>query len=96
MLVFVGVKSGSKVVDLLPGGGYFTRVFAKAAGPKGFIYVYYSNGADARLRSQGKDPDNQGADLRSAYANIGVIHGPLARANSLKHESEGIPKVSEV
>ena len=78
LLEFAGIHAGQKVVDLLPGGGYFTRIFAKTVGPKGFVYAYYSNANDARLKSQGKDPDNQGADLKKAYANVGVIHGAIA------------------
>jgi predicted methyltransferase len=78
LLEFAGLKPGMKVVDLLPGGGYFTRIFAKTVGPKGFVYAYYSNGADERLKKAGKDPDNQGADLKKAYPNVGVVHGPLA------------------
>src|SRR5471030_2055582 len=50
LLAFAGIKPGQKVVDLLPGGGYFTRIFAKTVGPKGFVYAYYSNGADERLK----------------------------------------------
>lgn len=77
LLEFAGIHAGQKVVDLLPGGGYFTRLFAKTVGPKGFVYAYFSDGADERLRKAGKDPDNQGADLKKAYPNVGVIHGPL-------------------
>ena len=39
MLEFAGVKPGQTVVDLIPGGGYFTRIFAKAVGPKGTVYA---------------------------------------------------------
>ncbi|WP_397423020.1 class I SAM-dependent methyltransferase [Phenylobacterium sp.] len=39
MLEFAGVKPGSKVADFIPGGGYFTRIFAKAVGPKGKVYA---------------------------------------------------------
>src|ERR1700760_3934810 len=39
MLEFAGVKQGQTVVDLLPGGGYFTRIFSKAVGPKGTVYA---------------------------------------------------------
>ena len=39
MLAFAGVKPGDKVADLLPGGGYFTRVFSKAVGPGGKVYA---------------------------------------------------------
>jgi predicted methyltransferase len=77
MLAFAGITPGKVVVDLLPGGGYFTRIFAKAVEPNGRVYAYLSNAADARLKSQGKDPDNQFADLKQAYKNLGVIHGDL-------------------
>jgi len=42
ILDFAGVKPGQTVVDLIPGGGYFTRVFSKAVGPKGVVYAAYS------------------------------------------------------
>lgn len=77
MLAFAGIGPGKVVVDLLPGGGYFTRIFAKAVEPNGRVYAYVSNAGDARLKSQGRDPDNQLADLKRAYKNLGVIHGDL-------------------
>jgi len=40
MLTFIGVKPGMHVMDLMPGGGYFTRLFAKTVGPKGYVYAY--------------------------------------------------------
>lgn len=40
-LDFVGVQPGMTVVDLIPGGGYFTRLFSKAVGPKGVVYSAY-------------------------------------------------------
>ena len=40
MLAFAGVKPGMTVVDLLPGGGYFTRLFAGAVGPAGRVYAW--------------------------------------------------------
>jgi predicted methyltransferase len=39
MLTFAGIKAGDRVADLIPGGGYFTRVFAKAVGPTGRVYA---------------------------------------------------------
>ncbi len=39
MLEFAGVKAGQTVADFLPGGGYFTRIFAKAVGPNGTVYA---------------------------------------------------------
>ncbi|HVZ28578.1 MAG TPA: hypothetical protein VG798_07995 [Rhizomicrobium sp.] len=77
LMEFAGIKPGMKVVDLLPGAGYFTRIFAKAVGPTGYTYAYFGLQYDARLKSQGKDPDNQFADLKQIYPNLGVIHGRL-------------------
>ena len=74
---FAGIKPGMKVVDLLPGAGYFTRIFARAVGPTGTVYAYFGLQYDARLTTQGKDPNNQFADLKQTYKNLGVIHGKL-------------------
>jgi predicted methyltransferase len=77
MLAFAGITPGKVVVDMLPGGGYFTRIFAHAVEPGGRVYAYFGSQYDARLKTQGKDPDNQFADLKHSYHNLGVIHGPL-------------------
>ena len=39
MLAFAGVRPGMTVLDAVPGGGYFTRLFAKAVGPGGAVYA---------------------------------------------------------
>jgi predicted methyltransferase len=39
MVAFAGVKPGDKVVELLPGTGYFTRVLSAAVGPEGAVYA---------------------------------------------------------
>jgi len=38
-VLFAGVKPGSIVVELVPGKGYFTRIFSKVVGPKGKVYA---------------------------------------------------------
>src|SRR5689334_11586371 len=63
MLAFAGITPGKVVVDMLPGGGYFTRIFAKAVEPNGRVYAYFGTQYDERLKSQKKDPDYQFADL---------------------------------
>ncbi len=77
MVAFAGIKPGMTVVDLLPGTGYFTRIFARAVGPKGHVYAYFGPQYDARLKTSGVDPDNQFPDLKRTYSNLGTIHGPL-------------------
>jgi predicted methyltransferase len=39
MVEFAGIKPGSHVVDISPGAGYFTRIFAKVVGPNGKVYA---------------------------------------------------------
>ncbi|MGN6512321.1 MAG: class I SAM-dependent methyltransferase [Lysobacteraceae bacterium] len=39
IVAFAGVKPGDKVLELVPGGGYFTRVFSKVVGPEGKVYA---------------------------------------------------------
>lgn len=38
-VAFAGLKPGDKVADLLPGGGYFTRIFSAVVGPKGHVFA---------------------------------------------------------
>ena len=39
VLDFAHLRPGEKVADLVAGGGYFTRLFAKTVGPSGHVYV---------------------------------------------------------
>ena len=38
ILAFAGVKPGDTVIDLIPGSGYWTRLFAKTVGASGHVY----------------------------------------------------------
>ena len=38
-LEFTGVKPGDQIAELLPGGGYFTRLFSKVVGSSGVRYL---------------------------------------------------------
>lgn len=40
LVEFAGVKPGDVVVDVIPGGGYFARIFAKTVGPNGRVVAY--------------------------------------------------------
>jgi predicted methyltransferase len=53
MLAFAEVKPGEHVVDLLAGGGYFTRLFSKAVGPTGSVLAL---GFPPRPPEPGKEP----------------------------------------
>lgn len=41
MIKFAKISKGKTVVEMLPGAGYFTRVFSDAVGPKGKVYAYW-------------------------------------------------------
>jgi predicted methyltransferase len=77
-VAFAGVKPGDKVVDLLPGGGYFTRIFSAVVGPKGHVYAVpppkrpnAPEGApDPAARSQAIASDPH-------YSNVSVVSTPF-------------------
>src|SRR3954470_6419529 len=46
-IAFGKVKAGSKVAELAPGGGYFTRILSRVVGPKGRIYAITSRPSPA-------------------------------------------------
>lgn len=38
-ITFAQVKPGDTVAELIPGGGYYTRILARAVGPRGHVYA---------------------------------------------------------
>ena len=74
MMDFAGVKPGSKVADFIPGGGYFTRIFAKAVGPKGKVYAV-TNPAPANAATP---PAIFGIAADPQYGNIAVSQTGVA------------------
>lgn len=51
VLAFSGVKPGDKVGELIPGGGYYTRMLSKVVGPNGKVYALWPEGL-AKARPQ--------------------------------------------
>lgn len=41
VMTFTGAKPGDKVMELLPGGGYWTRVFSQVVKPNGHVYTVW-------------------------------------------------------
>jgi predicted methyltransferase len=39
VIAFAGLKRGDRVIDFIPGGGYFSRIFSGVVGPKGHVYA---------------------------------------------------------
>ena len=52
MITFGEVSPGDKVGELIPGGGYMTRILSKAVGASGKIYVF----ASAPVQREGQPP----------------------------------------
>jgi predicted methyltransferase len=76
VVAFAGIKPGQKVLDLLPGGGYFTRIFAKTVGAKGEVYALVPDSIVA-ARPKAADAVNAIA-ADKAYGNVKVLVQPLA------------------
>lgn len=75
MLAFAGVKAGDQIADLIPGGGYFTRLFSKAAGRDGHVYAVFPTEGDAAMAKRGKALPGPNAD----FPNVSIVHEPLVR-----------------
>jgi predicted methyltransferase len=76
ILAFAGVKTGAKVIDLIPGGGYWTRLFAKAVGPTGHVYGVWP-------AEYAKVDDDEPGPYRTliqspGYQNVSVLDQPAA------------------
>jgi predicted methyltransferase len=41
LIAFAGVRPGDKVLDLIPGDGYWTRIFSKIVGAEGKVYAVW-------------------------------------------------------
>ena len=68
MLTFAGVKPGDSVLELLPGGGYFTRLLSKAVGPSGHVYAMAPD-----PKSGDAEPAAAAIAADPAYKNVTVI-----------------------
>jgi predicted methyltransferase len=82
MVVFAGIKPGMKVVDMIPGQGYFTRIFAKTVGDKGYVYAYQPSNLDAFLMKRLNVTEITPEFLQHpylAYSNVSVLHGPIEK-----------------
>ena len=73
VLAFAGVKPGMVVAELGSGGGYYTRLLAKAVGPTGKVYAIATTGQAAR--PGGLNGLNA---LAAAYPNIKVVTADYA------------------
>lgn len=47
LVAFAGVRTGDRVAELAPGGGYFTRILSGVVGPEGRVYAMSSRASPA-------------------------------------------------
>jgi len=73
IVAFAGVKPGDTVVELMPGGGYFTRILSKTVGPKGHVYGLVPTGFAKRPGAL----DGLNA-LAAQYGNVTIMPTDLA------------------
>jgi predicted methyltransferase len=73
VIAFSGVKAGDKVVDLIPGSGYFTKIFSKVVGPKGHVYMVWPN---EYAKEAQPDPVKNAELAKTGYPNTSVILQP--------------------
>jgi predicted methyltransferase len=73
MLAFAGIKPGMKVMDMIPGNGYFTRLFAKVVGDTGYVYAFQP--AEFEAFYKGKPAPIKA--VATGYHNVSVVSGPV-------------------
>jgi predicted methyltransferase len=84
-LAFAGLKAGDHVVELLPGGGYFTRIFSVVVGSSGHVFAV----AQPKSPSAAADAPEPAARVQAIaadahYANVSVVVQRLSQP-SLPH-----------
>lgn len=68
LVALAGVKPGDKVLDLIPGSGYWTRILSKIVGPQGKVYAVWPQ-SYARLAT-GDVATLKGLSADKTYGNI--------------------------
>jgi predicted methyltransferase len=76
LIALAGVKPGDRVVDLIPGSGYWTKIFSKVVGPTGKVYAIWPE-AYAK-ESSGDVAKMQELAAGSYYGNIVMQVEPTA------------------
>ena len=65
MMVFAKVHPSERILELIPGGGYFERIFSVAIGPRGVLVEAIPN-----LASPDASPKSNGIAKDAHYKNI--------------------------
>ena len=77
-LAFAGVQPGSTVIELIPGGGYFTRLLSKTVGPKGHVVALVpAPRPDAPPDAPDRTLPIKAIAAESGYANVTLLVQPI-------------------
>ena len=74
MLEFAGLKPGMVVGEILPGGGYFTRLFSDVVGPNGKVIAYVPDEMLAKYPKVINGANAVAAEPN--HKNVQVVHDP--------------------
>ena len=75
-----GVREGHRVLDLIPGDGYWTRIFSKIVGPRGRVYAVWPQ-AYAKL-AMGNVATLRQISASPAYGNVVTQVQPTTELNA--------------
>jgi len=74
LLAFAGLKPGDQVLELIPGAGYFTRLFSRVVGPRGHVYALWPKQYAAEAVPNVDDMRKLGRT--KAFANVTTLVQP--------------------
>lgn len=77
VMTFAEVKPGQKVVELVPGSGYWTRVFSAIVGPTGRVYTIWPD--EMAKYSTKSYAQWQKLVTTAHYGNVSLLKQPAAR-----------------
>jgi predicted methyltransferase len=87
-LAFAGVQPGATVIELMPGGGYYSRLLSKVVGPKGHLYALVpAPRPDAAPDAPDRSLPIKAIAAASGYGNVGVLVQPI-RALQLPSQAD--------
>lgn len=80
VMAFAQVKPGQKVLELIPGKGYFTRVFSVAVGAQGHVFLVWP---DEYAKEDAEGVSASRTLLADPhYTNVSVLNQPAAQLSS--------------
>ncbi len=71
VMAFAGVKPGDTVIELIPGGGYYTRLLSAAVGPTGKVFAVIPSQL-AQMKPEAVTAE-RALSAEPGYANVTVV-----------------------